>query len=238
MRILITICGRGGSKGIPGKNIKTLNGMPLLAYSIRHAQDFASELKDVDLALSTDDDTILSVGAEYGLTTDYRRPDYLAGDTIGKIEVLRDVLEYQEEKKGKKYDVLLDLDITSPMRAQDDLVSALEKLTDDTEALNLFSVSKPHKNPYFNVVEVGENGYCSLVKKSDALSRQTAPKVYDMNASFYFYRRKFFEKGLISAITDKSLVFVMQHPCFDLDEPLDFDIMEYLLTHDKLGIQI
>jgi len=238
MNILITLCGRGGSKGIPGKNIKKLGGKPLLWYSIQHARDFAQAFQNTDILLSTDSSEIKQVAAEYGLTTDYVRPAFLAGDTIGKIDVLQDALAYQEKTTEKNYDILLDLDLTSPIRTQTDLQEAFEALQNNEGALNLFSVSKPHKNPYFNVVELKADGYCKLVKPSDTRSRQTAPQVYDMNASFYFYKRAFFEQGLKAAVTDRSLVYVMDHICFDLDEPLDFDIMEYLLANNKLGINL
>ena len=223
MNILITLCGRGGSKGIPGKNIKKLNGIPLLAYSIMHAKEFAKANgnSNIDIILSTDDRNIKDVASSYDLETEYIRPDYLANDSVGKIEVLKDALEFQENQFQKKYDILLDLDLTSPLRTQKDLNEGLEKLLLDKNAINLFSVSKPHKNPYFNVVEDSGNGYCKLVCPSDTRSRQTAPKVFDMNASFYFYRRTFFENNCKSAITARSLYYVMDHICFDLDEPLD-----------------
>ncbi|MBC8766920.1 acylneuraminate cytidylyltransferase family protein [Arenibacter sp. BSSL-BM3] len=238
MNILITLCGRGGSKGIPGKNIKALNGTPLLAYSIKHAKEFAIVHSNVDILLSTDNRAIKEVASSFGLETDYVRPDYLANDTIGKIDVLMDAIKFQENKNQKKYDILLDLDITSPLRTQKDLNEGYSKLLADDKAINLFSVSKPHKNPYFNVVEASDDGYCKLVCPSDTKSRQTAPQVFDMNASFYFYRRTFFENGCKSAITERSLYYVMDHICFDLDEPLDFDIMEYLLANDKLGMTL
>ncbi|MEL7271425.1 MAG: acylneuraminate cytidylyltransferase family protein [Bacteroidota bacterium] len=236
--ILVTLCGRGGSKGIPGKNIKCLNGKPLIAYSIKHAKEFAKEYKNVDIVLSTDDEEIKEVAKENGLFSDYERPKDLAEDAVGKIDVLKHALEYQETKKNRKYDILLDLDITSPLRNLSDLKNAYTTLSKDSKAINLFSVSKPHKNPYFNVVEEKEDGYFKLVKPSDTKSRQSAPKVYDMNASFYFYRRTFFQQNLDSAITDRSLIYVMNHVCFDLDEPIDFDIMEYLLTKQKLGFSL
>ena len=162
----------------------------------------------------------------------------MANDTIGKIDVLKDAIKFQENKNQKEYDILLDLDITSPLRTQNDLNEGLNKLLDDDRAINLFSVSKPHKNPYFNVVEDSDNGYCKLVCPSDTRSRQTAPQVFDMNASLYFYRRIFFENGCKSAITERSLYYIMNHICFDLDEPLDFDMMEYLLANDKLGMNL
>lgn len=235
---LVTICARGGSKGIPGKNIKELNGQPLIDYSIRHARDFASNRGNVDIVLSTDSKEIMEVAEECGLSTDYLRPTNLANDTVGKMEVLNHVLRHQEEKNKKDYDIILDLDVTSPLRTQRDLTEGLQKLLLNKDALNVFSVSKPHKNPYFNVVEDKEDGYCKLVCPSNTKSRQSAPQVYDMNASFYFYRKAFFENGYQSAITDRSLYYLMDHICFDLDEPLDFDIMEFLLKNDKLGMAL
>ncbi|WP_298542666.1 acylneuraminate cytidylyltransferase family protein [uncultured Aquimarina sp.] len=238
MKILITICARGGSKGVPGKNIKKINGRPLIDFSIKHAKEFAALPHDVDIALSTDSEEIKDTAASCGLMTDYLRPEFLASDTIGKADVLKDILRYEEEKRQKKYDVLLDLDVTSPLRNLDDLKNAFEILLGDKETLNVFSVSKPHKNPYFNVVELKEDGYCKLVKHSDSLSRQSAPQVYDMNASFYFFRRAFFEQNLKSALTEKSKFYLVEHICFDVDEPIDFDIMEYLFTANKLDFEI
>ncbi len=236
--ILITLCARGGSKGIPKKNIKELNNVPLIAYTIKHAQEFSKQFSNVDIELSTDDQEIINIAEKYGLKTLYERPAYLATDTIGKIDVISDLLFYKESITGKKYEFILDLDISSPLRTIEDLEEAYVKILKDKEAYNLFSVSEPYKNPYFNVVEKSENGYYNLVKKSTSLSRQTAPKVYDMNASFYFYRRSFFEKGLKSAITDQSLIYLMDHICFDLDEPFDFEIMEILLSTNKLDFKI
>lgn len=238
MSILVTICGRGGSKGIPGKNIREIAGKPLIAYSIEHAKKITAAFDNVDVTLSTDDLKIKSVAEMYGLHTKYVRPEALAGDTVGKIDVLRDILLYEEESGNKKYDFLLDLDITSPLRTMDDITNAMNKLIGVDEAYNIFSVSRPHKNPYFNIVEQKNDGYCSLVKHSDSLSRQSAPKVYDMNASFYIYRRSFFDAGFRSAITDKSLFYLMEHLCFDLDEPLDFDFLEYLITNGKLDFRL
>lgn len=238
MNILITICARGGSKGIPGKNIKKLNGRPLIDFSIQHAKDFAKLYKNSKLTISTDSIEIKDVASKYGLYSDYIRPKHLAGDTVGKMDVLHHVLNYEEELFGDKYDYLLDLDVTSPLRTVSDLKSAFKMLHENLEALNIFSVSKPNKNPYYNVVELKDDGFVKLVKHSKSMSRQTAPVVYDMNASFYFYRRSFFEQGKKSAITEKSLMFLMDHICFDLDEPLDFEMMNFLISNNKLDFEL
>lgn len=238
MKILLSICARGGSKGIPGKNIKLLNQIPLIAYSIKVAQKFG-ELYHTDIAISTDDADIKKVAADYGIKTDYNRPVALATDTAGKIDTITDLLLYQEQHTGLKYDYVLDLDVTSPLRTLDDLVAAFELIRADDGAVNLFSVNNAARNPYFNMVEQKENGYYDLVKREGAiLTRQTAPKVYDLNASFYFYKRAFFEEGAKTVFTQRSLIYLMPHLCFDLDHVIDFEFLDYLLSNNKLDFQI
>lgn len=239
MKILITICARGGSKGIPRKNIIPINGKPLIAYSIEIAKKFSCNF-DCDIALSTDDSEIKHCAETFGLTTGYLRPEYLATDKAGKIDVIFDVLKYQEIKNQCFYDYVIDLDITSPLRTLDDLLEAFEILQADHNALNIFSVNPAHRNPYFNMVEQLENGYFGTVKKlsSTVFTRQEAPKIYDLNASFYIYNKEFFNQNCRSAITDKSLIFIMPHICFDLDEISDFDYLSYLLENKKLTFEI
>jgi len=155
MNILITICARGGSKGIPGKNIKLLNGKPLIEYTIISALNFA-KIYNAKVVLSTDDDSILSVCNSIGLQTNYRRPADLSTDTAGKIDTILDILLFEEKENNIKYDYILDLDVTSPLRTQLDLIEAFEKLQNDKNALNIFSVNIANKNPYFNMVEKNE----------------------------------------------------------------------------------
>lgn len=239
MAILITICARGGSKGIPGKNIKKLNGIPLIAYTIKVAKAFAA-LHDAIIALSTDDEEIKKVAAEYGVDSDYARPADLATDTAGKVAAIKDLVFYQENKRQTTFDYVVDLDVTSPLRTLDDLNRAFELLKSDSESYILFSVSKPGRNPYFNMVEKQANGYYGLCKTLDTvtLSRQTAPQVYDVNGSFYFYTRKFFNLDFKSVLTDKTLVYLVEHICFDLDHPIDFEFMEYLVANNKLDFEL
>lgn len=240
MRILITICARGGSKGIPGKNIKMLAGKPLIGYSIEVARQFQAQFEQADIALSTDSEAIIGVAAECGLRSEYRRPDSLAGDSVGKIDAIRDVVAYYEQRNQVRYDYVLDLDVTSPLRNLEDLRNAFEILQKDEQAVNLFSVSPAGRSPYFNMVEQKANGYYAQVKQpeSSVFTRQSAPVVYDLNASFYFYRRSFFEQGYKGAITDKSLIYLMPHICFDLDHPIDFEFISWLLKNNKLDFSL
>ncbi len=240
MNILITLCARGGSKGIPGKNIKLIAGKSLIAYSI----DLTRKLKmkwNAKVALSTDDSEIKDVAAAHGILTEYVRPEYLATDVAGKIDTIKDLLLYEESLVDYKYDFVLDLDVTSPLRTSEDVEEALELMIANSEAKNLFSVNPAARNPYFNMVEENEKGFYSLVKTNpdgSVMTRQSAPKVYELNASFYWYRRSFFESGSKSAITDKSLIYAMNHICFDLDHPVDFLFMEYLLQNNKLDFEL
>lgn len=235
MNILITICARGGSKGIPGKNIKILNGKPLIGYTIDIAKRFQEKHGNVEIALSTDSDEIMQVAEQCGLSSDYKRPASLGGDTVGKIDAIKDIVLYTENAKGIKYDYVLDMDVTSPLRTMQDLEEALELMETDSNALSIFSVNEAGRSPYFNQVEQKENGYFNKVKDAGiVLTRQSAPKVYDLNASFYIYRREFFDLDYKGAITDRSLIYLMKHTCFDLDHPIDFEIISILLENNKL----
>jgi CMP-N-acetylneuraminic acid synthetase len=240
MKVLVTICARGGSKGIPGKNIKVINGKPLIAYTIELTNKIKSKFK-AKVALSTDDLQIKTVVESYDLFTSYIRPDYLATDAAGKIDTIKDLLLYEESLINEKYDFILDLDVTSPLRTLEDVEKALALIIAKPEAENLFSVNPAARNPYFNMVEENGSGFYSLVKTNPdgtLMTRQSAPKVYDLNASFYWYRRSFFDSGAKSAITDKSLIYEMDHVCFDLDHPVDFLFMEFLLENNKLDFEL
>ena len=233
MNVLITICARGGSKGIPGKNIKPINGIPLINYTINSAKLF-SNLYNCEIAISTDDLDISNVCKKMGVATDYIRPLYLSTDNAGKIDTIYDLVIYHENLKGIKYDYILDLDVTSPLRTIDDLKQAFELLQKSENAINIFSVNKANKNPYFNMVEQNEDGFYELSKKGEFLTRQSAKQVFELNASFYFYKRIFFDAASKKVINNNSLIYEMKHICFDLDHPIDFEFMSYLIENNKL----
>tara|TARA_B110000503_G_scaffold136796_1_gene219811 strand:+ start:2000 stop:2740 length:741 start_codon:yes stop_codon:yes gene_type:complete len=242
--ILITICARGGSKGIPRKNIKLIGATHVIGYSIKHAQKFAALMKSkgrakVYIELSTDDIEIKEIAKLYGLKNNYTRSPELANDTAGKQDVIKDILLYSEKVNQVKYDLILDLDVSAPMRTLDNLVEAYDVINSLPKIDNLFSVSEAKKNPYFNMVEMNSDGTCSLSKtpKEPILSRQNAPKVYEMNASFYYYKRHFFvpEKMYLFA---KSTAFELKHDSFDFDHQVDMDFFEYLIVNNKLNFEI
>jgi len=242
-KILITICARGGSKGIPQKNIRLLGGQPLIQYTYNHANSFAHWLKEeynisAVVALSTDSEEIQNTCKSFGFTTAYTRPEYLASDTAGKLDAIKDILIFTEEQDQLNFDFILDLDVSAPMRTKEDLRKGFVQFFEDETIENTYSVSPAHKNPYFNMVEENKDGYFELSKQGNAvLSRQKAPAVYEMNASFYFYRRAFYSKPKLH-LFHKSKVYVMRHLSFDLDHIDDFDYLEYLLNENKLSFEL
>jgi CMP-N-acetylneuraminic acid synthetase len=242
-KLLITICARGGSKGIPRKNIRKLAGKELIAYSINHAEQFKSfcETKHgmhVFIEISTDDIEIKQVAESFGIQNNYLRPDFLANDTAGKLDVLKDITEYSEKSKSILYDYILDLDVSAPMRSMTDLEKGLNLFLGDDNSTNLFSVSSANKNPYYNMVEQNDDGYYRLCKTAGTfLSRQKAPEVYEMNASFYFYHRKFFNTSEFK-IFERALIYNMTHESFDLDNIIDFEFLDFLVSNNKLTFEI
>ena len=236
MNILITICARGGSKGIPGKNIKLVGNRPLLAYTADIARKFADK-HDAKVILSSDSAEILNVGRDCGLDSEYTRPDYLANDTCGKPDAIKDALVWAEKKYDTVFDYIIDLDVTSPIRTLNDVENCLALLDGDKDALTVFSVNPCARNPYFNMVEQGPDGYYKVVLGGRYTTRQSAPKVYDMNASIYVYRRDALMCDNPRAVTPKSLVYVMDHICFDLDEPADYDYLSYLIDTGRVHIE-
>lgn len=234
-KILITICARGGSKGIPGKNIKEVGGVPLIAYTIRVARNVAEKYA-ADIILSTDSEEIKRVAALYGMATDYTRPDFLANDSCGKPDAIKDAMLFAEGAGSKVYDYVVDLDVTSPIRTLRDVEGCIALMEENPDALTVFSVNPCARNPYFNMVEEKSNGFYGVVLGGIYKTRQSAPKVYDMNASIYVYRRESLACENPKAVTDRSLVYVMDHICFDLDEPADYDYLSYLLATGRIII--
>lgn len=234
MNLLITICARGGSKGIPGKNIKQVGGHPLIYYTIKSAKAYI-ERHGGELVLSTDSEKIREVARGCGLDIEYVRPDYLANDTCGKPDAIKDALLWAEKRYEKRYDMVLDLDVTSPIRTLEDIEQCVKIMEDNPEALTVFSVNPCARNPYFCMVEKKDSGFYREVKDGKFTTRQGSPKCYDMNGSIYVYSR---ESLTIPehprAVTDRSLIYVMPHICFDLDEPQDYDYLAYLFETGRI----
>lgn len=230
MNILFTICARAGSKGVAGKNAKIFCKRPLVMYTLAayslFCEKYGKQAENICLAVNTDSELLKQQidksGIEY---LSIPRAEELAGDMVGKLDVICDTLRKSEEKTGLCFDVLVDLDLTSPLRTVADIEGTLNALLNDENADKAFSVTEARRLPYFNMVKQNEEGYYQTVIKTDFVARQQAPVCYDMNASIYAYRRDYvFDfKGKES----KNLIWVMEDSgVLDIDSEKDFELME------------
>lgn len=230
MNILVTICGRAGSKGLKDKNARLFLGYPLIRYTIAAAYLFRNQRSgdSVDICVNSDGDRILNLSRGYGVTC-IKRPQALAGDEAPKLPAIRYSLEAMEARTQKQYDYVLDLDITSPLRKTADIENALAKIRDNPGLDAVFSVVEARRNPYFNMVEE-INGKPQKVLCSAFTARQQAPAVYDMNASVYCYRRESLLHRLKQSVFDGAFdVFLMKDTAvLDIDSEEDFTLLEVL----------
>lgn len=232
--LLITICARGGSKGVKGKNIRFLVDKPLIYYTIKQAKEWG---RGKHIIVSTDSEEIANIAKESGAEVPFLRPANLATDTAGKMGVIKHALKIAEEYYKERFDAVMDLDVTSPVRTQEDLENSY-KLFLEKKPKTLFSVVTAHRNPYFNMVEEDAEGRAHLCKKGKFLRRQDAPKVYDMNASIYIYDRRYLlgENGE-SAISDNSIAYLMGDKSrTDIDSELDFKFIEFLIKEGIINL--
>jgi N-acylneuraminate cytidylyltransferase/CMP-N,N'-diacetyllegionaminic acid synthase len=228
MNYLCTICARGGSKGVPGKNLRQVLGKPLIAYTIEQAQRsrlFAA------IAVSSDSDEILAAARTSGADILVRRPDELSGDSAPKVPAIRHCLETAERELGRQFSVFVDLDVTSPLRLPEDIIGAV-RLLEQRNVSSVVTGTPARRSPYFNLVELDEQGVVHLSKPTAHMivRRQDAPRCYDMNASVYVWRRDVFCRNP-AVLYDDTLLFEMpEERSFDVDGELDFEIVQMLLA--------
>jgi len=228
MKILGTICARAGSKGVKNKNIRELNGKPLIAYTVEFFKKWGKAEK---IICSTDSEKISKIAKEYGAEIPFLRPVELATDNASKLDVLKHALKFCEREYNTKYDIIVDLDPTSPLRKIRDLDDSFEKFL-KSDANNLYSVVRAHKNPYFNMIELDKNNYAHLSKKGSFVRRQDAPVVYEMNASIYIYKRNFL-LNTKSVHSEKTITHEMtEFESIDIDREIDFLFIEFLLKNE------
>ncbi|MBS4096030.1 MAG: acylneuraminate cytidylyltransferase family protein [Sulfuricella sp.] len=230
MKRICTICARGGSKGVKGKNIRPLLGRPLIAHSIEQAK--ASGLFEA-IAVSSDSDLILEISKEYGADYLIKRPDELATDVAAKLPVIRHCVEEVERQKNCSFDTIVDLDATSPLRSVGDIQMAVA-LLEESGAGNVITAMPSRRSPYFNLVELNENGGVELSKLLEipVVRRQDAPKCYDMNASIYVWKHAvLFVKGTVFN-ADTKLYVMPEERSIDIDSEIDFRFVEFLMSND------
>lgn len=229
MKPLIIIPARGGSKGIPHKNIKLLNGKPLIYYTIDVARQI---LADDDICVTTDDPEIINCVEKYGLKVPFVRPDELATDTAGTYEVLLHAIGYYE-KQGKKYDCVILLQNTSPFRTATHVKEALSLYRQDVDMV--VSVNKTRTNPYYNCFEEDQKGF--LKKTLDNINfvrRQDAPVTYEYNGAIYVMNAKRLKETHFGNFK-KRIKYVMDElHSVDLDNMIDWQFAEFLIQNNVI----
>ena len=224
---LCTICARGGSKGVPGKNLRDLQGRPLIAHTVEQAvrsQAFAA------IAVSSDSDAIIQAGIEAGTTAKVRRPAELASDTAGKIPAIVHCVQSVESTLNLKFDLIVDLDATSPLRDVEDILGAIQ-LLEGSKASNVITAARARRSPYFNLVELDQDGHVHLSKEptQGVLRRQDAPRCYDMNASIYVWWRDIFLEAPAVFYPNTRLFEMPEARSHDIDTELDFAWVNHLM---------
>ncbi len=227
--ILCTICARGGSKGIKNKNIRKLLGKPVIAYTVLQALKWT---KASHIVVSTDSEKIAKVAKRFGAEVFFIRPKELARDNSPKLLSIKHALKKSERFYSQRFDIIVDLDVTSPLRKIKDLDNCL-KIFLKRKPQTLFSVVKAQRNPYFNMVEIKKDGFARLSKNlaTGVTCRQDAPSVYDMNASIYFYSRDFLLKGrCLTPVSRRTAIYLMDEISkYDIDSKNDFRFIEFLM---------
>ncbi len=225
---LYVITARGGSKGIPHKNIKSLGGKPLILYSVEIARQLAP---DSLIAVSTDDPAIADVVRGAGLEVPYMRPAELATDTAGSREVIIDIMDYWRDTLHRPFDKVVLLQPTSPFRTVDDVKGCLELYSPDVDMV--LSVMEASCNPYYNCFETGDDG-CLHVSKGDGLytRRQDVPKAWEQNGAVYVINPDSLRRYPLGMMP-KRLPFVMpRERSIDLDTPTDWLIAESMINNN------
>ncbi len=227
MTLLCTICARGGSKGVVGKNSRDLLGKPLLAWTIEQARQ--TGLFEA-IAFSSDSDLLLESALKAGADIAIKRPGAMATDTAPKLLAIRHCLEQAIARTGKTPDIFVDLDVTSPLRLPSDITGVVD-LLQKSGARNVITGASAHRSPYFNLVEARADGTVGLSKAADPpiTRRQDAPRCFDMNASIYAWRVAAFLENPSVFYPDTRLFEMPQERSVDIDSDLDLLLVDLLL---------
>lgn len=228
-KVIAFIFARGGSKGIPRKNIKLLGGRPLIGWSI----DTALRCTSIDrVIVSTDDQEIADVARSHGAEVPFIRPKELAEDTSAEWYAWRHAVEFIEAE-GTKFEIFVSLPATSPLRSVDDVERCIAELDEETDVV--VTVKNAERSPYFNMVSVDEFGFSHLVITPEKLvtRRQDAPCVYDMTTVCYVTRPEFIlnNDGVFNG--NVRSVIIPAARAIDIDNPIDFKLAELLLDERR-----
>lgn len=226
MKVVAFVFARGGSKGLPGKNIRSLNGKPLLQYSI----ETAKKIDGIDdVFVSTDCEAIAKVAEQFGAKI-IKRPAELSTDTSPEWLSWQHAIHYVESNFGE-FDSFVSLPATSPLRNEFDVKSAIDKLH-NANADACISITPASRSPYFNMVSINADGTVGLVNKSlDVVSRrQDAPVVYDITTVVYAVSVEYIKKGTSLFLGEVVATVVPKERAVDIDDIYDFLLAEAIVN--------
>lgn len=223
MKPLVIIPARGGSKGLTKKNIKELNGIPLINWTINAAREV---FEDQYICISTDSEEIKMNCESLGLNVPFLRPVELASDTASTYDVLLHSISFYESK-GYFPDTIILLQPTSPFRNSTHIKKALELYTDSLQML--VSVKETQANPYYSLFEEDSNGYLRKSKSGNFLRRQDLPKVYEYNGAIYVINVEELKKNRLNDFTRIKKFEMDQLSSQDIDTILDFMVCEVII---------
>lgn len=226
MNILVIIPARGGSKGIPGKNIKPLGGKPLICYAIDVARAIVD---DEHICVSTDDDQIIRVVEQYGLSVPFIRPAELATDTAGSYGVLLHALNLYESK-GELFDAVVLLQVTSPFRTANHVKEALDLYNKNLDMV--VSVKETDSNPYYLCFEEDTEGMLHISKGDGHYTRrQDCPPVYEYNGAIYIINPESMKAMPLNKFKKRVKYVMDREHSVDIDTMMDWMIAEYMITN-------
>ena len=227
MNVVAFIFARGGSKGLPGKNIRPFGGKPLIAWSIEHAQavDRISRV-----LVSTDCSEIAAVALKYGAEVPFMRPAELADDHSPEWLAWRHALNYLRETTGELPDVMVSVPATAPLRLPQDIENCLNEY-ENHDADIVITVTDPHRSPYFNMVKKNADGSVGLVNppQKAIARRQDTPIVFDMATVCYVVKPEFVMSHESTFEGHVRSLHVPTVRAIDIDTLLDFQIAEHLM---------
>ena len=230
MTPLFIIPARGGSKGIPRKNIKPLCGRPLIAYTIDAAREACRRLglDDDHILLSTDDEEIATVAESLGIAVPYRRPAALASDTSGSREVIIDAMDWAA-RDGIAFDTAVLLQPTSPLRTADDILGCMAAFRPGETDMAV-SVAETDANPYSNCFETDADGFLRVSKGDGLLTRrQDAPRAWEYNGAVYVISPESIRRMPLGAFPRRVPYEMPRERSLDIDSPLDWAIAETVM---------
>ncbi len=228
-RLLAVVPARGGSKGLPGKNVRLFAGLPLIAHTLL----FAKLCPEIDrLVVTTESEEIIEVARRYGADVPFVRPSELARDDTPLWPVLQHALGAVEKDEGQLYDFLLLLDPTSPARLPSDVSGALARLLHEPEAAGILGVSQPSFNPIWHCVTADDGWMTDLFDTAGKYARrQDVPAVYRINGSIYIWRTEFVRSaGLDWRRSGRHLIFeIPEIRAMSIDDLSEFNLAELLV---------